>query len=212
MADDSQPTNQADDAGQPQQEQQAPPQAYTQEDFNRVLKEREARWKAKYSDYDALKAQASKLQELERAQMDEKDRLAADMKALQEKVAAAERERDNALAQAHNRMIQAEVTAQAVTMGFRYPGDIYRLIDLTDLTVDEAGAVIGVKEALDALAKERPDYIAKLNKPKLDGQAGTQPDDKDLPRLTPEQERIAKALGIKPEQYAKRLAQQNKES
>ncbi len=182
-----------------------PAPAFTQADIDRIVKERIERVKARYADYDDLKARAARLDEIERAQMDEKERLAADLKALEDKVSAAERARDEALAQSQERLLRAEVTALAAAMSFKYPGDIFRLADLSAAAIDESGAVVGVREALEALAKERPDYIAKPAAPRIDGEARGQ--ESDLPKLTPAQERAAKALGVSPEAYAKRLSQ-----
>lgn len=188
----------------------APSQSFTQADVDKIVEKRLERERAKYADYAELKAKAARVSELERQQMSDQERLTADMAALKAEAETARRERDEALARAQQRMIQAEVTALAGQMGFRYPGDIYRLIDAGSLTVDDSGAPTGVKEALEALAKERPDYLAKPAAPRLDGQAGGQTGN-DLPRLTPEQERVAKKLGITSEAYAKRLAAQLKE-
>ncbi len=159
------------------------------------MKERLERVKAKYADYDDLKSKAVKLDELERAKMDEQQRLAADLKTLEDRAAAAEKARDEALAQSQERLIRAEVTALAAAMGFKYPGDIHRLADLSATSIEDSGAVVGVKEALEALARERPDYIAKATAPKFDGEAKGQ-DGGDLPKLTPAQERAVKTLGV----------------
>ncbi len=188
-------------------EGQQTPAQFSQADIERIVKERIERAKAKYADYDVLKARAARLDEIERAQMDEKERLAADLKALEDKVAAAEKARDEALAQSQERLVRSEITALAATMGFRYPADVFRLIDLSEIGVDDAGGVTNAKETLERLAQERPDYLSKSYAPSLDGAAGRQ-DGGNLPRLTAEQERTAKALEISPDAYAKRLAQQ----
>lgn len=180
---------------------------FTQADIDRIVKERVDRLKAKYGDYEDLKARAARLADLERSQMDETQRMAADMQALQERTAAAERARDEALAQSQERLIRAEVMAQAATMGFRYPADVVRLVDAAELAVDDAGATTNVRDVLERLAQERPDYLARTYAPTIDGAAG-RPDSSNLPRMTPEQERVAKALEITPEAYAKRLAKQ----
>lgn len=184
-----------------------PDQTFTQADVDRIVKERLERAKAKFADYDDLKARAAKLEELERAQMDGEQRKAKDLQALADRLAEAERARDEALAQGRDRLLRAEVTMQAAAMGFAYPADIYRLADLSQASIDESGSVAGIQEALSQLAKDRPDYLRRQSAPGIDGGA-TGPGN-DLPRLTPAQERIAKEMGISLEAYAKRLAQQS---
>jgi hypothetical protein len=48
-----------------------PAPAFTQADIDRIVKERIERVKAKYADYDDLKARAARLDEIECSQMDE---------------------------------------------------------------------------------------------------------------------------------------------
>lgn len=180
---------------------------FTQADIDRIVKERLERARAKYADYDDLKAKAAKLSELEQAQMGEKERLAAELESLRQKAETAEQERVAALSKADKRLIQAEVTAVAASLGFRYPGDVHRIADLSAITIDEdTGAVIGVKETLEALAKERPEYLTRVTAPKIDGESHKKDGGDELPKLSPAQERVAASMGIDPQAYAKRLA------
>jgi hypothetical protein len=187
-------------------EAQSAGSGYTQADIDRIVQERIGRMKAKYADYDELKAKAARLVEMEKAHLSEQERLAASITALEERATTAERERDEALTRSQQRLIQSEVTALAAAMSFKYPNDIHRLADLAAVSIDESGAVVGVREALEALAKERPDYISKTPSPVIDGAAGGGQGN-DLPRLTPAQERAARELGVPLDAYAKRLAQ-----
>lgn len=207
-------SDQVPDQGQTEQTQQTQDQStgpeaakgFTQAEVDRIVKERLERAKSKYADYEDLKARATKLDELEKAQMDEKDRLAAEIEAQRQRADAAEQARIAALKTADDRLIRAEITAIAATMGFHYPADMYRVADLSAVTIDEdTGNVLGAKEALEALAKERPDYVAKTAAPRIDGEARTKEGD-NLPKLSPAQERVAANMGIDPLVYAKRLA------
>lgn len=63
---------------------------FTQADLDRIVAERLAREKAKFSDYDDLKAQAGKLAEIEDANKSELDKLREEYDALKGTVAATE--------------------------------------------------------------------------------------------------------------------------
>ena len=87
-------------------------------------------------------------------------------------ILAAEKEkRDNALPAeakkrideitkaANDKLIAADITAQALSMGFLDASDAVALIDRANIKVDEKNGVQGVKEALDALAKAKPHLV-----------------------------------------------------
>jgi hypothetical protein len=73
----------------------------SQDDLNRIITERVNRERSKFSDYKDLKAKAAKFDELEAANKSEVERAA-------EKAAAAERERDEARAEALRLRIAAQ--------------------------------------------------------------------------------------------------------
>lgn len=71
-------------------------------------------------------------------------------------------ERDEALtkiAAANERVIRAEVRAQALTLGFHNVDNAWALIDRAAVTLDDAGEVKGAKEAVKALAAKEPHLI-----------------------------------------------------
>lgn len=179
---------------------------FTQADIDRIIKDRLERERAKYADYDALKARVAAIEEQERQQVTGRNQEESEIKALEARVAEAERARDEALAQSRERLLRAEVTAAAAAKGFAYPGDVVRLADLSGVSIDDAGQVDGVLEALDRLASERPDYLRRTPAPGIDGGASGPAGD-DLPRLTPAQERVAREMGVSLDAYARRLAQ-----
>lgn len=71
-------------------------------------------------------------------------------------------ERDAALATiaaANERVIRAEVRAQALALGFADVDDAWALIDRAAVTLDDGGDVRGAKEAVKALAAKKPHLI-----------------------------------------------------
>lgn len=124
----------------------------SQEDLDRIVAARLSRERARYADYDDLKAKASKLDEIEQAS-------ATDL----EKAVKKARDEATAEATAATRavLVQAEARALAAAARFRNPGDAIALLaaekKLDGIKVD--GAVVdqdAVKAAVEQLAKDRP--------------------------------------------------------
>lgn len=148
------------------------PPAYTppatQADLDRIIGDRVARERAKYADYNDLKAKA-----------DAHDKALADAMTEQEKaVADARREGEqSALQSANSRLVAAEARALAAEAGFRIgAASVVRLLDLTDVGVNEAGEVdqAAIKAKLDDLKTAEPDLVgtAKTPPPKPDRSQG----------------------------------------
>lgn len=142
----------------------------TQEDLNRVIEQRLARERAKFADYEDIKAKAAKFDEVDAANKTE-------LQKLQDAVA----ERDARLAD-----LPREVRKQAIRFaslatqkGFLDPEDALVFID-ADLADDAA-----VKAALDDLAERKPHLVRKDNakkpptrpKPKAGDQGVDEPGD-----------------------------------
>ena len=128
-------------------------QTLTQADVDRIVKERLAREKAKYADYDTLKQAAAKLKELEDAQLSEADKTKKQVAELQATLAQEK-------AKARESAIRAAVITEASKLGFNDPNDAYKLLDLAALNVAEDGKIEGVAEAVKKLAEERK-YLIK---------------------------------------------------
>lgn len=123
----------------------------TQEDLDRIVGQRLSRERAKYADYDDLKAKAEKFDEAESATKSE-------LQKLQDAIA----ERDAKLAdlpkQARKQAIR--FASKATTKGFLDPEDALVFID-ADLA-DEAA----VETALDDLAQRKPHLVREPPKKK----------------------------------------------
>lgn len=138
----------------------------SQEEFNRIIGERVARERAKFADYDDLKAKA-----------EEFDRAAEAARTEQEKAVEAARTegKNEVLATANARLVNAEARALAADAKFRNPTLAVRAIDLSTVKVGDDGAVDAdaIKEQLKSLAEAEP-YLINDGKqrPKPDGSQG----------------------------------------
>lgn len=126
---------------------------FTQADIDRAVKDRITREKAKYADYDDLKAKAQKQDEAEANAKTETQKLV-------EKADKAEREKSDAISKANDRIITAELRAQAASMGFT---DLdYAVFKVkAKVTLADDGSVEGAAEALAELAKASPALVKK---------------------------------------------------
>jgi len=186
----------------------------SQADIDRIVQGRLDRQKRQfedqYADYDDLKLKAQRLTELEQAQMSEQQRKDAEMLSLREQAEGVQRQADATLAEANERLIRAAVYAAAAQANFLNPADAYALVDMAEIAIADKGEVAGAEEAVQALAGARPYLLRKTTAPDIN--AGDQsPPPSDLPKLTPEQERIARRMGISLDKYQKQLAEMEKE-
>jgi hypothetical protein len=170
----------------------------TQAQVDAILKERLGRERAKFADYDDLKAAKAKLEEIETAQLTE-------LEQAQKRADDAERQAQQALQTSQDRLIRAEFTAVAATKGAAHPGDAYHLADLSGVTLTESGDVSGVTEAVEELlSANRLVLTGKPKPPDMNGGDGGGDRQPPVVRLSPDEEYFARALNISPEQYAKR--------
>lgn len=70
---------------------------FTEDDLNRIIKDRLERERKKYADYAELKAAKSKLEELEKAKLSEEEKKKLDLEKLQKKIDEKESELQNLL-------------------------------------------------------------------------------------------------------------------
>lgn len=127
----------------------------TQAEFDNALKERLAREKSKHADYDALKAKAAKLDEIEAANLSELEKLQKQNTELAQKAEQAEASR---LAAER----RATIVSEATKLGFADPADAVVMV----------GEAENIEEALGELAEKKP-YLLK------------QPDKQPKPKLNP---------------------------
>jgi len=154
------PAKDTDTKQEPKEETKAG-KTFTQEDLDRIVRERLERERQKFADYEDLQKTAAKWKEHEEAQMSEIDLL---KKRLEEKDGQL-RERQQEIARLElertEMLVRSAVVAEASKMGFQDPMDAYELLDVAKLEVTEEGGVEGVKEALTELGEAKPYLIAQ---------------------------------------------------
>ena len=159
--------NQGDD-GQGQQ-----PVQFTQDAVNALVgrARQEAREKVqrdlveKYGDLEALKDLAAKWQSHEESQKTEAQRLADEharaLKKKEDEAAALKAQAEALAAQLQETALKGAVERQAREMGV--DGDVaWAMIDKAGLTIDDQGAAQGVKPALEALKKAKPQLFGLM--------------------------------------------------
>jgi hypothetical protein len=157
----------------------------TQEELDRMIADRITRERKKFADYDDIKTKLSDHEKAEEARkladMSDKERLEAEKADALEKAQAAEESRDKALTAANQRLIKSEFRALARESGIRADAldDAFKLADTSAVSVDDDGNVIGVKDVIEALVKDKP-YLAEAKKetPKKIGEGTNHSDDK----------------------------------
>lgn len=135
-------------------------------------------------------ARRKKLEEYEAAEAKRKEAEMTEAQKLEKRATDAETEAAQTKEKMSLVLIRAEIKIKAVEMGFADVEDAFNLLDKSKIEISEDGNVNGVKEALEALAKNKP-YL--LKQPKGDGvgtgrgdKKRTQPEVKPtytLPRL-----------------------------
>ena len=170
---------------------------FTQAELDRLVGDRVARERAKYSDYDDLKAAQAKLQQIEDAQKSELQRA-------QEAREAAEKTAQAALTNANQRLIQAEFIAAAALAGVAHPEDAYALADKAAIQIGDDGKVTGVTEQVKALVDaSRLPMQSGPRAPNLNGGAGGGNRSSETIKPTPIQVEAAQKMGIPIEEYMK---------
>ncbi len=176
---------------------------FTQQELDRVVTERLARQKAQFADYDDLRSKASKWQRLEDEQKSAADKMA-------EKLAVLQRERDEAIQQANDRLLRAAFIAEAALANVAHPEDVFALADVAGVTIDAQGVVHGAAEAVKVVvdAGRVPLVVSPQNRPsapRLDGGAGGGNRSGERPAALSEEElAMARAVHIAPERYLAR--------
>lgn len=178
--------------------------AFTQEDVNRLLAAERRQQEARFADYETAKAAAAKWAEHEGAQKTEAEKT-------QELLTKLQRERDEALATANDRLIRAAFMAAATRAGAQFPEDVFALADRAEVKVDAQGNVSGVDAAVETVVKAgrvplmTTQPAAKTPAARLDGGAGAaQRSGEKSPAATDDEVAMAAKLGIPLERYLER--------
>lgn len=133
-----------------------PDKTFSQADVDRIVQDRIARVKATPpDDYDDLKAKAARLDELEAAQKSELEKT-------QDKLAALERERDDARLAAQETALRSSIIAEAAKKNVVDPDAVLALVDRSSLEFDSDGSPKNVESVVSALLDAKP-YLTGKN-------------------------------------------------
>src|ERR1051325_7774664 len=137
----------ADDAPDP-----VPDRTFSQADLDRIVKDRLARQRAQFADYDDLKERAAKLEEFEQAQKTELEKA-------QERAAQLEKNAEESAKRAQEALLRAAVVSEASKKNVVDPDAAVTLLNRSLLEFDADGAPSNVADAIDALLADKP-YLA----------------------------------------------------
>lgn len=187
-----------------------PEKTFTQAEVDEVVAKRLARERKGREDYDDIKTKLAEYEaekaEREKAAMTEAERLQAEKEDAVRKAQEAEERGNTALKTANDRLITAEF--KALARENNVPADrldaALKLADLSGMSVDEAGTVEGVADAVKALLAANP-YLAEQPKPKPIG--GRQGDDGSSGDKTKEELLAAAAAKAKANPTPQNIAQ-----
>lgn len=126
---------------------------FTQEQIDKIVKDRLERQRQQFAGFDDLKKKAEEWDKLQEEQKDE-------LTKANDRATKAEEERERALQTANERLLRGEVKAAAAKAGFIDPDDAFALLNRSEAKIDDDGNVDGIDEALKALAEAKPHLIA----------------------------------------------------
>lgn len=119
----------------------------TQQQLDRIIRDRLNREREKYADYAEAKKKAEEFDKLQEASRTDLEKAQARAQELEEKATKAEQK-------AMQMAIRSAVINEASKQKALSPEAVYKLIDSNTLTVEDDGTVKGVSEAVTALLEE----------------------------------------------------------
>ena len=183
-------------ATQPEPESEGQQRTFTQEDVNRIQAQTRREVRNQFADYGQLKDRAAKADELEQAQLTEKEKLEA-------RVGEAERKAASAADLISTAMIASEVRVRATQLGIIDPDAALLLADRANVRYSEQDGVTGVDAALTQLLVDKPYLKGTPNRvPNLNPQSA---EPASTVRLSADQREAAKLMGLTEEEYARGL-------
>jgi len=144
-----------------EQDDTAPDKTFSQAEVDKLIKERLGRERKKnadkYADYGDLKNKAVAFDEAERSKLDEVERLQLELKEAQDAASSA-------VAEAQTQAIATAVMSEAAKLDFVDPSLAYKLVTLDEINY-ESGEVVGAEEAVKAVAESHPYLIKQPEQP-----------------------------------------------
>ncbi|WP_060210510.1 hypothetical protein [Sporosarcina koreensis] len=151
-----------------------PQKAISQAELNEIIEKRLARERAKFADYDDLKAKAEAFEEekarIEREKLSEAERLQADLAAEQKAKEELAAQLTSMQEQAEKERIQAAFVRKASEAGIKYTDAAVKLSDLSALKFNDDGDLDGIDSVINALITDNPFLVvSEPKKPKIIG-------------------------------------------
>lgn len=173
---------QAPQASEPDNEPKKAEKTFTQEELDRIVKERLERERKKYANYGEMQKELEELrkmrEEIERQNMTELERYKADLEKAQKALKEKEKELSDFRTQYERDKIAAEFREKARAANIEYVDDALALADLSGVSIED-GKVVGIDEVIKKLVETKPFLVAKkatqkpigeptVNEPKAD--------------------------------------------
>lgn len=131
------------------------PKTVPQTEVDRIVKQRLERERAKFADYDDLKAKAARADELEAAGQSELEKLQNQVKALEGERDTAKADADAARSDAQNLKVEAAIRS-SLPKDVVDPDVFLKLLPRDQVTVGDDGQVTGHEDAIKALSEAHP--------------------------------------------------------
>lgn len=141
------------------------PKTFTQDEVNDLIAKRLEREKKKFADYDDIKTKASEyekaLEEKRLAELSEKERLEEIAKKHEEEKQTYAKELETLRENIKAEKIRNEFIKVATSNQIGYLDDAFNLADLSAVTVDEEGKVVGMDDVVKTLVDNKPFLVSK---------------------------------------------------
>lgn len=141
---------------------------FTQEEIDKIVADRIARERKKYSDYDDLKTKASEyekaVEEKRLAELSEKERLEEIAKKHETEKQTLAQQLEQLKSQVQREKVVNEFIKLATSANIAYIDDALKLADLSAVEVGEDGKVIGVDEVISSLVQDKPFLVTQQKK------------------------------------------------
>lgn len=140
----------------------------TQAEFEEALKKRLERERKKFDGFDDMKAKLaeyeSKEEERRKAELSETERAQELAKQYEEEKNALTAQLEALRKQSEQERIRNEFTKVASSANIEYIDDAIALADLSAVSIDEDGKVVGMDDVVKALVENKPFLVAKKQK------------------------------------------------
>ena len=138
---------------------------FTQAELDQIVKDRLARDRKKFADYDELKTKLTQFEEAENkrkeSEMTELEKLQAQLQERETKEAALAEQLTKLQDSIKQNKIRNAFNEVATSQSIAYLDDAFSFADLTAVSIDEDGKVTGIEDVVEALVKNKPYLVAK---------------------------------------------------